>query len=61
MQCCRGAEISADNSKETAKNAEGPEKLAAEFLPDLHKKGRKEAELFQDLCPMDNLWIFWNE
>jgi hypothetical protein len=45
-------------SKGAAIKAEGPEKLAAEFLPDLNKKGRKGAELFQDPYPMANLWIF---
>jgi hypothetical protein len=54
----KGSKFRPHNSKGAAKKAEGPEKMATKFLPDLHKKGLKGAELFQDLCSMDNLWIF---
>jgi hypothetical protein len=41
--------------KGAAKKSEGPEKLAAKFLPDFHEKGRKGAELFRNSCLRDNL------
>jgi hypothetical protein len=55
-QSCQGAEISPQIPKGAAKKSEGPEKLAAEFLPDFHEKGRKGAELFRNSCLRDNLW-----
>jgi hypothetical protein len=54
----KGPKFPLHNSIGAEKKAEGPEKVAAEFLPDLHKKGRKGAEFFQDHYPMGNLWIF---
>jgi hypothetical protein len=39
LQCCQGAEILAAKPKRAAKKSKGPEKLAAEFLPNFPKKG----------------------
>jgi hypothetical protein len=49
------------NVKAAANKSEGPAKLAAEFLPNLPKKGQKGAEFLQTSCLRDNLWIFRDE
>jgi hypothetical protein len=49
------------NLKGAVKKSEGPEKLAAEFLPNFPKKARKGAEFFKTSCLKDNLWIFRDE
>jgi hypothetical protein len=56
-----GCNFGSITQKGPLKKSKGPEKLVAEFLPDLRKKGRKGGKLFQDSCPMDNLWIFCDE
>jgi hypothetical protein len=48
--CCQGAEITAaGNLKGAAEKSEGPEKLAAEFLPDLQKIAEKGTNFFKAL------------
>jgi hypothetical protein len=58
ISVAKGPKFRPQTPKGAAKKSEGPEKLAAEFLPDFHKKSRKGAELFQNSCLRDNLWIF---
>jgi hypothetical protein len=62
-QCCQVVEYRPQTSKGAVKKCEGLEILVAEFFLDLHKKGRKGAELFQDswLRGNCNLGIFIDE
>jgi hypothetical protein len=57
----RGPKFRPHNPKGAPKKSEGPEKLVAEFLPNMSKKGRKGAVFFQASRLGDNLWIFRDE
>jgi hypothetical protein len=49
ISVAKGHKFRPQTPKGAAKKSEGPEKLAVEFFPDLHKKGRKGTELFPNL------------
>jgi hypothetical protein len=58
VSIAKGPTFRPQNLKGAAKKSEGPEKLAAEFLPNFPKKGRKGADFFQTSCLRVNLWLF---
>jgi hypothetical protein len=49
-QCCQLAEISATKHESGPKKSQRPDKSGAEFSSNLVKSGRKEDELFFEVC-----------
>jgi hypothetical protein len=60
----KGSKFRPQNPKGAAKKSKQPEKLAAEFLPDLQKRGRKGPNFFKTLvseiiCGFSEIYAFF--